>query len=247
LKLSGKPTERTMPEGDRPTNTGLLWFEHLRKGTPAPYKPGELTLYSVGSSWHTTPYPVPAKGSLRLNFLQEGVLSAEKSGSGSISYTYDPANVPVGLSNAPGGLGHEPDTLDGVTTFLSTAFESERRFCGHHKWSMTVSSDCEDTMFFLRLYLVEDGKAWKLTDFTVALSNLYPDYVPGEKVKLELSSPLMDFTVRPGASLRADISSFASIYVPHANVRGHWAEVTETKVAHNTLYLEDACLQLSEA
>ncbi len=244
LKLSGKPTERTMPDGARPTNTGLLWFEHLRKGTPAPYKESKLTLYSVGSGWHTTPYPMPEKGSLRLGFLPDGTLSAEKTDSGSITYRYDPENVPMGLSNAPGVLGHEPGTLEGVTTFLSAPFETEQRFCGHHRWRMTVSSDCEDTMFFLRLYLVEDGRAAKLTDFNTTLSNLFPDYVPGEKVTLELSSPLMDFTVKPGVSLRADISSFCAIYVPHANVRGHWAEVTETKVAHNTLHLEGAALEL---
>lgn len=99
-------------------------------------------------------------------------------------------------------------------------------------------------MFFLRLYLVEDGKAWKLTDFTTTLSNICPNYTPGTKVTLELTSPLMAFTVKPGVCLRADISSFCAIYVPHANVRGPWAEVTETKVAHNTLYLEGAELEL---
>lgn len=244
LKLSGKATERTMPNGARPTGTGLLWFEHLRKDKPAPYKEGHLTVYNVGGGWETTLYPVPEKGSLRLNFLQEGILSADCAGSGSITYRYDPENVPVGLSNAPAGIGHEPGTLEGVTTFLSAPFPEEQRFCGRHRWRMTVASDCEDTMFFLRLYLVEDGKAWKLTDFTTTLSNICPNYTPGSKVTLELTSPLMAFTVKPGVCLRADISSFCAIYVPHANVRGPWAEVTETKVAHNTLYLEGAELEL---
>jgi len=244
LKLSGKPTERTMPEGARPTNTGLLWFEHLRKGTPAPYEEGKLTVYSVGSGWQTIPYPVPGNDSLRLNFLPDGILSAEDTGSGRISFRYDPENVPQCFSNAPGALGHEPGTVEGVSTFQTAPFEKEQRFCGHHKWRMTVESDCEDTMFFLRLYIVEDGKAWKLTDFSATLSNVCPDYKPGEKVTLELTSPLMAFTVKPGVSLRADISSFCNIYVPHANVRGPWAEVTETKIARNTLHLDGAALEL---
>lgn len=85
LKLSGKPTERTMPEGARPANTGLLWFEHLRNGTKAPYEEGKLTIYSVGRGWETTAYPVPEADRLRLGFLSDGSLSPDCAGRGVVT------------------------------------------------------------------------------------------------------------------------------------------------------------------
>jgi hypothetical protein len=44
-----------------------------------------------------------------------------------------------------------------------------------------------------------------------------------------------------------DISSHGGIYVPHANVKGQWAEVSETKIANNTVFLQDAFLELNLA
>ena len=42
-----------------------------------------------------------------------------------------------------------------------------------------------------------------------------------------------------------DISSDGGIYVPHANIKGQWAEVTETNIANNTLYLNDSFIELN--
>ena len=59
-------------------------------------------------------------------------------------------------------------------------------------------------------------------------------------------SPPIAFTVKKGSALRVDIASSCKNYVNHANVKGHWAKITDTKTAHNTLYLNGAYIELSE-
>ena len=72
-----------------------------------------------------------------------------------------------------------------------------------------------------------------------------PNYIPGEKQLLDIEFGHIAFTVKKGSRIRVDISSYSSVYVPHANVKGHWAEVTETKIANNTFVCdEDAYLLL---
>ena len=44
--------------------------------------------------------------------------------------------------------------------------------------------------------------------------------------------------------IRVDISSDGGGYVPHANVKGQWAEVCHTKIANNTVFLQDSFIEL---
>ena len=94
---------------------------------------------------------------------------------------------------------------------------------------------------------MEDGTAYNLTEAVCSLNHFYPDYKPGEKVRLDLHTPLMDFTVKKGHQIRIDIASHSNMYMASANVRGHWAKVTETKVARNTVYLENSYAELEKA
>jgi len=102
-----------------------------------------------------------------------------------------------------------------------------------------VRSDCEDTCFFMRVYLVENGESYNLTETLSTLRHVKKDYHPGETLTLDLLTTPISFTVKRGCALRVDVSSDSTIYSPHANVSGHWAEVTETRIAHNTLLLNE--------
>jgi len=63
-------------------------------------------------------------------------------------------------------------------------------------------------------------------------------------ITIDLDTTPIAFTLKKGCQLRVDISSHSDIFAPHANVKGHWAEVTETKIANNTLHLKDAYIAL---
>lgn len=239
--------EYPLPHGNIPEDYAAAWFRSLREGTPYPYaQTGKVNFYCLGDdSWQKGDYPVPEGEKLRLYFGENDALTgAPYVGERSVTYRYDPEVDPEcykfhNIYRAP-AVG----TAEGVTSFRSVPFEQDTKFFGQLRWHMPVSSDCEDTAFFIRFYLEEDGIAYNLTESLTSLSYLKENYVPGEKITLDLLSTPISFCIKKGSRLRVDISSHCGIYVPHPNVKGHWAEVTQTKVAHNTLFLGDAFLEL---
>ena len=179
----------------------------------------------------------------RLYFGENAALTDEPS-HGTIEYDYDPLAPKTMSTGIATHKPHEPNTLDGVFSFTCAPFEADEAYFGRIRWHMNVESDCEDTAFFIRVYFVESGETWSLCETITSLTNVAPDYVPGTKAVIDLETPPIAFTIKKGGSIRVDITSQSGIYVPHANVRGHWAEVTETKIAHNTLHLEDSYIEL---
>ena len=79
---------------------------------------------------------------------------------------------------------------------------------------------------------------------TVVVTERYFLMSDGVKLYTRIVTPIA-FTVKKGSKIRVDISSEGGIYVPHANVKGHWAEVTETKIANNTLLLKDSFFEFN--
>ena len=128
-----------------------------------------------------------------------------------------------------------------MLTFLSEPAETDKTICGPIRWHMDVKTDCEDTAFFLRVYVQEeDGGAWNLTETITSLTCQKPDYAAGDVCSIAVETPPIGFLWKKGCRIRADISSHSDLYAPHANVRGHWAKVTETRVARNTVLLDGA-------
>ena len=232
------------PEAERPDGFSTDWFDSIREGRPYKYaKTNCLTYWSVGDEgWRSTAYPLPGKDALRLHFGLKELVSAPAQGS--ITYTYDPENYSDTFKWKNIKVADAPNSVEDVVSFVSAPFEETQNFCGEHRFSVEVSSDCEDTGFFFRIYMVENGTAYNLTEVVTALRHVHPDYVPGTRVTLDLKTPLMAFTIQKGAQVRIDMASHSNIYNPPANVKGHWAEVTETKVAHNTLHLEHSFAEL---
>ena len=77
-----------------------------------------------------------------------------------------------------------------------------------------------------------------------ALSHFVSAYTPGEVATVEMETPAIAFTLKKGMRLRVDIASESGNYLPHANVKGHFAYVTERRVARNTVYTEGSYLEL---
>jgi len=232
-----------LTNGNIPDDFSVRWCKAIHEGTPPPWAPGKVHSYSIGGdTWvtdgqDTVPYRLYF-GDHRLHDLPTD--------SGAISWRYDPS-VRVGCFPFHDIFrAAEPGAIDGVVSFVSDASICERRFYGMVKFSLTVASDCEDTAFFMRLYFVVNGAAYNLTETITSLSHVYPEYHPGERVTLALETPMIGFTLKPGAALRVDISSDGGIYTPHANIRGHFAHVTEEKVANNTIFPAESYMELCE-
>ena len=104
---------------------------------------------------------------------------------------------------------------------------------------MKVKTNCNDTAFFMRVYFVEDGVSYNLTEGITSLSYLNPDYRAGEECLIDILTGPVGFTLKAGSRIRADISSHSDLYAPHANVRGHWALVEDVRVARNTVICDE--------
>lgn len=239
-------TNYPMENGDIPQDFAVQWFDSVRKGTEFPYgKKDKVNYYSTGSDrWIEGVFPATPKEMKRLYFNKKCLAETEQT-QGKSSFTYNP-DEPLDYYYYNCIRKAKPvDICRGkMLSFESAPFDKDTDVYGNIRWHINVSTDCEDTAFFIRIYLVENGNAYNLTETVTSLSHICPDYKANEKCTIDLCLPPCGFTVKKGASIRAVISSDSGIYVPHANVKGHWAEVTETKIARNTIYMEDSFIEL---
>lgn len=236
-----------LPDGNIPVDYAAQWFESIRQKTPYPYaKTGKITYYSIGGgNWSTANTAISPRPEKTLYFRENLTLvGTPDTADTQITYRYDPDNAPCCFRHNGIFPGHAPNSVPGVITFLSEPAEYEQRFLGPVHWHMTVSSDCDDTAFFLRVSMVENGVSYNLTQLITSLSHIAPDCYAGIPITIDLDTTPIAFTLKKGCQLRVDISSHSDIFAPHANVKGHWAEVTETKIANNTLHLKDAYIAL---
>ncbi len=226
----------SLDAGNLPSDYDVEWFNSIRENRTYKYAEcGKVNYYSIGAdAWYSGEYPKNeiTYYEIPLNKTDKGPEQTE------ISYTYDP-KIKTELFKSKGL--YRSDNVEsqlGITSLLTEEFNDEKSFFGKIKYHLTVSSDCEDTAFYLCVNLVEEGHAYPLTEAISSLSHFYPEYIPGSAVTLDIETPPIAFTAKLGAKIRIDIASVGGMYVPHANVRGHFAKVTESRIAHNTVYLD---------
>ena len=133
----------------------------------------------------------------------------------------------------------EIGTNDGVLSFVSAPAEEDIDFYGKIHWNMRVKTNCDDTAFFMRVYFVEDGISYNLTEEITSLSHINKNYTAGEVCEISIDTPPIGFTLKKGNRIRVDISSHSDLYVPHSNTPGHWAKVTETRISKNTIICDE--------
>ncbi len=238
--------EYDMPNGNLPEDFWVEWFDSKRFDRPFKYgELGKMKYYNVGSdSWKISEWP-KSGSKKKIYFNSDNKLTLEPhTDNAEITYQYDPDEKQEFFKFANIYKAPEANTQSDVISFTSDKFTTDESFFGSVKFSMNVSSDCEDTAFFMRLYLVENGVAYNLTDDITSLSYIDSNYIPGDVIRVDMSTPPIAVTVKKGASLRVDIASSCKGYMLHANVKGHWAEVTTTKIANNTLFLKDSYIEL---
>jgi len=237
-----------IPEnGEIPHDYAVEWFNSIREKRPYRYaETGKVNYHSVGGGmWKSAEIPYRYGETLRLNLAPNNKLSLSNT-SGSRTYTYDPDKPHGCFKYGNITKAHEIDTVEDVLSFVSDEFSEDTSFFGGIKWHMNVKSDCEDTAFFIRIFFIENGEAYNVTETITSLSHICDNYKPNEQLTIDLETPPAGFTVRKGGRIRVDISSDGTVYVPHSNVKGHWAEVSESKIAQNTVIFDDSYIELKK-
>ena len=249
--------EYPLPDGNKPADAELMWFDHLTKGTDFSFiKPGHITQYEFnGQGWKTT---ASLEGSRQRIFYfgADQMLIEHAPASGSFTRRYDPEN-PASFPGSNHNLLDSvicrqpaPDFREDVVTFISEPVDEEWILQGGMEANLRVMSDCEDTAFYIRVSAVIGDDTWFLRDSITSIRYEHPDtpYIPGTPVDLSIRLTPISFRLKPGNRLRVDISfSNFPAFLPHTNTAGPWAEQTESVAANNTMFCEGSFLQIGEA
>lgn len=213
-------------------------------------KPGNITYYSLWENkWITEPFL--ADGTQKLTLFPGNRTLQKASGNGEISYLYNPENpagFPGGCNYSMGGMAEQPppDFRSDVISFVSDKFEKTVKVRGKMSAKIYVKSDCEDTSFFLRLSIVKGDKTYCLRDDIMPISKQYPNYKPNTVVPLDFSFIEHAFVLEKGDRLRLDISSSCwPTFVPHTNLKGDRFYHTSSKIANNTVVLNNSSITLN--
>ena len=230
-----KGTKGEFPGGERFQDQSVVfdWFDYCRTGKVAgSIHPGKVLTYALWENeWIET--DEPPQGRRRVEF---------KLGEGSRSWTYDPKRpLPEFPGSGPhcfGGMRFQPEPgwRDDVVTFVLPAVAERLDARGRMEASLAVSSDCEDTAFYIRISVDKgDGRWYLLRDDITTLCADGRDYAPGTEAVVSFRLSDLAFRLEPGDRLRVDVSSACSQFAPHGNVKGNQNYVKEPKVAHNSV------------
>ena len=226
------------------------FFDSVRNGTePTKVTLGAVTYYPIdGDEWFVEEGTFTNGSQEHVLFLNQEGLEAEAGVKAPVTYVYDPTapalftasdeNGGNGTNGYTGvGVDPEPGEQEGVNTFLGTRVEQETYIKGEMQAEITVSSDCEDTAFLVRIDVVKDGVTYNLREDITSLSWQLGEYTPGEEVTLTFETGPVACKLNEGDYLRVDIASSArGMYSLHTNVAGNQWEIAEPVTAHNTVY-----------
>ena len=233
---ANEQTGFVFPEGKRIEKFGsyyeIDWFDHIRKNTSPPFERGMITYYRLfDDRWHTDSFDIPEK-TIALSI-----------GSGEVGYTYNPFDPPCfkgGLScNFGGGVFQDkPNSRHDIISVYTEPFLNDTFIKGKMKAKLRVSSDCEDTCFYVRVSIETERGDFGLRDDITSLCYQLGDYMPNDEVDISFEFDEHAFKVKRGERLRVDISS-ANVehYVRHTNQKGLYSEQTTAKIAHNKVIL----------
>ncbi|MBQ7321840.1 MAG: CocE/NonD family hydrolase [Clostridia bacterium] len=215
-----------------------LWCDAVRGKVDFPVPRGKVTYYQLfGDQYLTDDFRTPDRA---VTFPL---------GTGERTYRYNPyapATFHGGLSaNFGGNVWQSPAKRHDVLSFHTPVFEQDMFVKGKMTAKLRVRSTAEDTCFYIRLSLCKEEGDYGLRDDIQQISNLCPDYVPGEELTLDFAFDEHAFVIRAGERLRIDVSSSAfPLYVRHTNRRGLYCEQTTAAVADNTVICDLSSITL---
>ena len=220
-------------------NYQISWIDSIRGKNAPPFEPCKITYYKVfGDRWCCDDF-YDASGTRRFQL-----------GEGSVTYKYNPyapASFEGGLSANFGGNAWQaaPNSRYDIIRLYTKEFEEDVFVKGKIKATLKVSSDCEDTCFYIRLSLCKAEGDYGLRDDINQISNFDASYIPNSKLEMTFCFDEHAFVIQKGEKLRIDISSSAfPLYVPHTNQKGLFSNQTTAKIAENTVILDESYIEL---
>ncbi len=215
------------------------WLDAIRNKNSFPFKQNKVTYYKLfEKQWLCDDFNQP-------NEKYTFILGDKK-----VTYLYDPNNCATfkgGLSTNFGGAKYQekPNLRSDIVTVYTPVFNEDTFIKGKMSAKINVSSNCEDTCFYVRLSLVKENGDYGLRDDITQISNYDKNYEPNSFMDLNFSFDEHAFVVKKGEKIRIDISSSAfPLYVRHTNNKGLYCMQTTTKVAKNTIDLSKSTLTL---
>ena len=178
------------------------------------------------------------------------LLESEPTSEGSVSYIYDPEN-PVETRGgsffltAGGSLPQGSDICDreDVLSFESQVFNDSLVLSGSIKLVVEVASSVADSAFTVKLQeKMAEGRVYNIRDDLTSLSfrngaDSRQTYDANSAVEIVFNMTPIEWTLRPGSSLRLDISSSNyPMFNAHPNVVENWAYIESSPKATQTLY-----------
>lgn len=229
-------TNLAFPKGRRGEQFGsgyqIDWFDNIRKGTPLPYQKGVITYYRMFENRWDSDFYKDKTVDLSLPL-----------GEDKASFVYDPLNPP-----RFGGEGIKQDPApprSDVVTLYTQPLQKDVFVKGKMRVSLSVSSDCEDTSFYVGIGIEKPQGDYRLRHDITSLSYQLGTYRKDSVVKLDFTFDEIAFLLQKGERLRVDITSTDdNAYVCHTNKSGPYYLQTETTTAVNTIYLENSQLIL---
>ncbi len=217
----------------------VRWFDSIRGKDECPVPMGHVSYYNIFENrWKCDDF-TPGQHSLTLTL-----------GEGARTYLYNPfdaVSFKGGLSQNFGGAEYQdaPNSRFDLVSTYTKPFEQDTYVKGEITADLTVSSNCPDTCFFMRISITSEGGDYPLRDDIHTLVYELGDYTPGEKVTLHLRFDEDAFMIPAGQRLRFDVASAdRAHYICHTNCRGLFSEQDRARVAHNTVYLDESTVTL---
>lgn len=210
----------------------VKWFDHIIKNEEPFVKPGKITYYRIFENKWKTDYDYPRTEEITLSpWLGEK------------TFVYNPANPP-GFEPEGCWMNQRGET-DGVVSLYTLPLERDVLVRGRIRASFTVSSDCEDTSFYIMIGVCTPDGDYSLRHDITSLLYQHRTYVPNTKVSLDFAFDDYAFQLKKGQILRIDISSVdKNTYVCHSNKKGDYSLAEDFKTAHNTVYTDESYLVL---
>ncbi|HID25652.1 MAG TPA: CocE/NonD family hydrolase [Thermoplasmata archaeon] len=206
-----------------------------------------------GNEWrHADVWPIPAEET-SFYFHENGTLNMDYPGDyDPITYTYDPTNpVPtIGGQNLmlPSGPFDQRlvENREDVVLFTTPPLTEPVEATGPVKAKLFVSSDCVDTDFTVKLTDVyPDGRSILITDGILRMRNRdgrdhWELMKPGEIYEIEVDLWSTSYIWNTGHRIRVAVSSSNyPRFLANPNTADAIYKNTTYKIAHNTLYFDN--------
>lgn len=222
------------------TDYVLAWLNAVKDNKKLPLETGKITYYETFNEKWTVGDLNESGNILKLRFKEEDK-----------RYVYDPKN-PVrdfkgGLSHNFGSTAYQealPERNDVITVY-SEEFNEDILIKGKIKLKLAVKSNCEDTAFYIRLYVKKKEGDYAFRDDIMPISYQNENYIPGETEYLNFSLEPISILIKKGEKIRMDISSSAfPLFLPHTNQKGDYYKIKEAKIAVNEVVFSETELIL---